>query len=534
VRIGERPQGIAAAGTKLIVALRPTTNAHRGGTLRVAAPNLAPLDTLVGAPSTRHTNDGLVAFRHVGGADGGQLVPDLAVALPVPTDGGRTYRFRVRPGIHYSDGRPLRATDFRRALERQFLVSKDVSYYGAVVGAQQCVDEPERCNLTRGIDADNRAGTVTFHLLGPDPEFLYALALPFAFAVPTDTPAHAITKPLPATGPYMVGDFDQRTHLTLVRNPQFHEWSKAARPDGYPDRIQVTTGPKAKQVRAAERGEVDIAFDVPPTLQREARTRYASQLHVNPLHGVTYLFLNSRVPPFNDVRARRAVSYAANRAAAVRISARAAGADPTCQILPPAFPGYEPYCPYTVRGHGSWRAPDLARARRLVAASGTRGSLIRVQVPENHRGEESFIAALLRGVGYRPQIEKVTDDAYYGLLRGTQEQKASVQAGPVSWFADLPAASNYIATFFACRSPGNVFGFCDRGIDSKIRQARTLQTTDPYVANRLWAQIDRAIIDQAVVVPLVTFKEIDVVSPRVGNYQYSPQWGVLTDQMWVR
>jgi peptide/nickel transport system substrate-binding protein len=257
-------------------------------------------------------------------------------------------------------------------------------------------------------------------------------------------------------------------------------------------------------------------------------------LHVNPLHGVTYLFLNLRVPPFDDVRVRRALSYAANRAAAVRISARAAGADPTCQILPPDFPGYEPYCPYTLGGHAPWRAPDLARARRLVAASGTRGSLIRVQVPENHRGEEGFIAALFRSLGYRVRVEKVSDSAYYGLLSAPPERKARLQAGPVSWFADLPAASNYFVTFFSCSSPGNPFGFCDRGIERRMRRARTLQTTDPYVANRLWAQIDRAIIDQAVVVPLVTFKEIDVVSPRVGNYQYSPQWGVLSDQMWVR
>jgi YVTN family beta-propeller protein len=535
VRIGERPQGLAAGATKLIVAIRPASDAHRGGTLRVGAPGIAPsLDTLLGTPATRSTNDGLVGFRRVGGADGGQLVPDLAVTLPPATDGGRTYSFRLRPGIRYSNGRMLQPADFRRSLERQLLVGKDALYYSAIIGAKECVAKPARCDLSRGIVTDNRAGTVTFHLLGPDPDFLYALALPFAYAVPADTPARDVgSHPIPATGPYMVGSFD-RNRLTLVRNPYFREWSKAAQPDGYPDKILVTTAPKAKQVHAAERGELDLAFDVPPALQREAKTRYASQLHVNPLHGVTYLFMNSQVPPFDDVRVRRAVNYAADRAAAVRISARAVAADPTCQVLPPAFPGYEPYCPYTMRGHGSWKAPDLARARRLVAASGTQGSLITVQVPDNHRGEESFIAALFRSLGYRAQVKKVSDRAYYTLLNSRGPEKNRLQAGPVSWFADFPAASNYIATFFSCSSPANFSAFCDRSIERQIRRARALQTTDPYLANRLWAKIDRRIVDRATVAPLVTFKEIDIVSPRVGNYQYNPQWGVLSDQIWVR
>jgi YVTN family beta-propeller protein len=535
VHIGERPEGLAVAKTKLIVAVRPASDGHRGGTLRIGAPGLSPsLDTLTATPAIRQTNDGLVAFRSVGGADGGQLVPDLAVAFPQATNGGRTYTFRLRPGIRYSNGHPLQAADFRRALQRQFLVGKDVLYYGAIVGASECVTKPTRCDLSRGIDTDNRSATVTFHLLGPDPDFLYALALPYAYGVPADTPARDVgSHPIPATGPYMVGSSD-RMHLTLVRNPYFHEWSRAAQPDGYADKILVTTAPKAEQVHAAEHGELDIAFDVPPKLQREARTRYASQLHENPLYGVTYVMLNTRVAPFDDVRVRQAVSYAADRAAAVRISARAVGADPTCQILPPAFPGYEPYCPYTARGRSPWSAPDLARARRLVAASGTRGSLVRVQVPENHRGEESFFAALFRSLGYRPQVEKVADKAYYSLLASRGPKKNRLQAGPVSWFADFPAASNYIETFFSCTSPSNFSGFCDRSIERQIRRAHALQTTDPYLANRVWAKIDRAIVDKAVFVPLLTFKEIDVVSPRVGNYQYNPQWGVLSDQIWVR
>jgi YVTN family beta-propeller protein len=538
VRIGERPEGLAATATNLFVAVRPANTLHRGGTLRIAVPELEPsLDPLHWVSPATTLYDGLLGVRRVGGADGGQLVPDLAVSIPAPTDSGRAYTFRLRPGIRYSNGRLVQPADFRRALERGFRVEGGVSYYGAIIGAEQCAATPERCDLSRGIVTDARARTVTFHLGRPDPNFLFALAVPLAFAVPADTPVREIgSRPLPATGPYMVQSFDPRRQLTLVRNPFFREWSKAAQPDGYADKIVVTPVPsKLEQVRMAERGKIDFVFDIPRELQHEVFTQYASQVHVNPVRAVTYLFLNTRVPPFSDVRVRRALNYAADRAAGARSSTRGVGGYPTCQVLPPDFPGYEPYCPYTALGgrRGKWTAPDLKRARQLVAASGTRGATISVWVPANHRGEEAFVTKLLHSVGYRVRLRKVSTDAFTNVVFGNPHQ-TRVQAGPVSWFADIPAASNYLELFYACNGLGNGSGFCDRRIDRLIRRAGALGTTDLYRANRLWARIDRAVVDKAATVPLFTLKEVDIVSRRVGNYQYNPQWGVLSDQLWVR
>jgi len=546
VPIGERPEGLAARGGRLFLAVRSAGGAHRGGTLRLVAAKgpfqPGSLDTVNFsiAPTTILTNDGLVGFRRVGGSDGSQLVPDLALALPSPTDGGRTYTFRLRAGISYSTGRPVQPADFRRALERAVIIGHGPGIYGAIVGADTCAARPRRCHLSRGIATDDRTRTVTFHLRGPDPDFVYKLALPYAFAVPADTPAKDVgTHPLPATGPYMIAIYKQGKGggLTLVRNPRFREWSKAAQPDGYPDRmILALGGSPSRVVRAVERGNQDLALDgVPPELEHEVETQFASQMHVNPLTGTTYLFMNTKVPPFDDVRVRRALNYAADRAAGVQISSRATGAQPTCQILPPAFPGYRRYCPYTKgpSANGAWRAPDIERARRLVVASGTRGAVVTVWVPDNHQGEAPFAAALLRSLGYHARIKRVSNDVYYNPATGPLDPGRHVQAGLFSWFADYPAASNYFGTFFSCRAPSNWSEFCDRGIEAEFRRALGLQTTDPYLANRLWARIDREIVDQAPVVPLFTLKQIDIVSRRVGNYQFHPQWGVLLGQLWV-
>jgi len=548
LQIGERPEGIAVRGGRLFVAVRSAGRAHRGGTLRLAGPSgpfrPGSVDTtnFSIAPTTILTNDGLVGFRRVGGSDGSQIVPDLAVALPTPTDGGRTYTFRLRAGISYSTGRPVQPADFRRALERALIINHSPVYYGAVVGVEACVARPKRCDLSRGIVTDDRTRTVTFHLRGPDPDFVYKLALPYAFAVPADTPAKDVgTHPLPATGPYMIAHYKpgKGGDLTLVRNPRFREWSKAAQPDGYPDRMifALRRGSAGGVVRSVERGDQDFALSgVPPQLEHEVETQFASQMHVNPLTGTTYLFMNTKVSPFDDVRVRRALNYAADRAAGVQISARATGAQPTCQILPPAFPGYRRYCPYTLRpgASGEWRAPDLGRARRLVAASGTTGAEVTLWVPEGHQGEAPFAATLLRSLGYHARVKQVSDDVYYNPATGPLDPGRQVQTGLFSWFADYPAASNYFGTFFSCRAPSNWSEFCDRGIEAEIQHALGLQTTDPYLANRLWARIDRQIVDQAPVVPLFTLKAVDIVSRRVGNYQFHPQWGALLGQLWVR
>ena len=184
-------------------------------------------------------------------------------------------------------------------------------YYSGIVGAGQCAKSPKRCDLSKGIVADPASNTVTFHLIAPDPDFLHKLTLPAAFAVPAATPLTA-RLPLPATGPYMIASYNAKRGVRFIRNPQFHQWSAAAQPSGYPDEIVLTVAesPRA-QLRAVERGAADLSQFVPPS--PAFRSRYAGQLQSNPQTNTGYFFLNTRVPPFDDVRVRRAVNLAIDR-----------------------------------------------------------------------------------------------------------------------------------------------------------------------------------------------------------------------------
>jgi len=543
------------------VAVRGTATSHRGGTLRVVAPvEFSSLAIFTLDPATTYsvltwsilaqTNDGLVGFNRVGGAEGATLVPDLAAALPRPADGGRTYTFRVRSGIRYSSGEALKASDFRRSLERAFRVEPQGSfpvsqYFAGIEGGAACSDRPKKCDLSAGVVADDAAGTVAFHLVEPDPEFLYKLALPVAFALPPGVPDRlGDDQALPATGPYRI-ETASESRITLVRNPRFREWSGAAQPDGNPDRIEFEfRGDLDSLVDEVAAGRADLLFATPPPGRLpELLTRYAGQVHPYASANTIYLSLNTRLPPFDDPRVRRALNLAVDRKKVARAFGGPQGATITCQVLPPNFPGYQPYCPFTQdpSASGRWTGPDLEAAHKLVEASGTAGTPVTLLTTD---AEESWVeaarlaVAALEELGYPAQLEIVSDfDRLFGLLNDPNE---GVQVGLAGWGADYPSAANFIDLLLSCDAfvPGvpnfNTAEFCDREVDALIDRALAAQTTSPERAGSLWAQVDRAVTDRAPWVPLVNTIGVDFVSARVGGYQYHPQWGVLLGQLWVR
>ena len=546
VRLDNPPRGVALVPQGVYVAVRSTGSEHRGGTLRVLS-EFGPesLDPALTGPFgwsfLLMTNDGLVGFRRVGGVQGTQLVPDLAVSLPTPTDTGKTYTFQVRPGIYYSNGKLVQPDDFKRAIERLFKVGafEAGEYYGGIVGADRCA-MGKSCDLSRGIVTDRAARTVSFHLRAPDADFLAKLALPAAFAVPAGTPAHDVgTRPIPATGPYRIAEYRKKTKtLRLVRNRAFREWSADAQPQGYPDSISLSwrSGPDASaQARAVERGAADVALSLTPVLPEPQldllATRHPSQLHMSTAFSTSYYFLNTRVPPFDDVRVRRAVNSAFDREAFVRLLGRAFA--PTCQILPPNFPGYRSTCPL------SGGVTGLDSARRLVRSSGTAGARVTVWVPSPIAEQGRYMVSVLDSLGYRARIESVDFGAYFDKVL---DSRVRAQTGYYSWNAGFPSAADFIPPQFSCAafvraSPqqnSNLSEFCDRSIDAQMKRAAAVQVQDPAAATALWQQVEQALLAQAPVVPTYNQRIVDFVSKRVGNYQYNPQWGVLLDQLWVK
>ena len=528
----------------------PASAGGKGGTMTLLA-NAAPS----GSPDPQvnytlqewqlliFTHDGLTAFKRVGGAAGGKIVPDLAESIPKPTNGGKTWTFKLRSGIKFSNGQTVTGNDVKATFERLFKIGDSPNagtWYNVIEGGDACVKTPKTCDLSKGIVVNGN--TVTFHLTTADPEFLDKLGVPFAFILPASTPAKNVNIPPPGTGPYKWAQYAPNKQIKLVRNPFFKEWSKDAQPAGNPDVMIQKFGLSVEaEVTAVENNQADWMFDPPPADRlSELGNKYASRVHINPLTAIYYFAFNVREKPFDNLKARQAVNLATDRNALVKIQGGPNLAVPTCQILPPNFPGYKPYCPYTKNPGSKWTAPDLAKAKQLVAQSGTKGATVKVNTDTTDidKALGLYFVGLLNSLGYKASLQALSADIQYPYA---QNSKNHVQFAYSSWYQDYPAASDFLNILLGCgsfhpnsNSSPNIAEFCDKGIQAKMDQAGKLGITDPTASNKLWAQVDKEVTDQAPWVAMYNPKLIDFVSKRVKGYQFSPQWYFLLDQASVK
>jgi peptide/nickel transport system substrate-binding protein len=495
-------------------------------------------------PALSLAYDGLLAYRRIPGAGGNTIVADLAASVPQPTDGGRTYTLQLRPGLRFSDGTPVRPEDFRASIERIVRLSGAAvpPYFGGIAGAGAC--SPQRCDLSKGIETDAAARTITIHLQRPDAELLHKLAIPLAYVLPARTPAAIIrTRPPPGTGPYTITAFAPGRSLRLVRNPRFHSWSAQARPDGFPDAINFTiSGDATAQVAAVQRGRADAvvaAGDFSGQLSlaqdRALELADASHVHAGPAPTTNWLFLNVRVRPFDDARVRRALNYAIDRRRVVELAGGGGLAGLSCQVIPPGLPGYEPTCPFTRDSTpaGGWSAPDLARARRLIAASGSQGARVQVWGLPKYAAVARYAGEVLRRLGYRVRVHVLPLPGYFSYVNDSRHQ---AQVGFTGWIADFLTPSSFFEPFTCSHLVRNSIDnenesqFCDHVVDAAYDAARAARGAD---ANARWAALDRRVSAASLAIPLFNRRSLMLVSERVGNAQTHQELGPLLDQFWV-
>jgi len=489
------------------------------------------------------THDGLVGFKRASGTEGTKIVPDLAESIPKPTNGGKTWTFKLRSGIKFSNGQTLTGNDVKATFVRLFKIGDSPNagtWYNVIQGGDGCVKTPASCTLDKGITVNGN--TVTFHLARQDPEFLDQLAMPFVLILPASTPDKNVNIPPAGTGPYKWVQYAPTKQIKLVRNPFFKEWSKDAQPAGNPDVILQKFGLSVEaEVTAVENNQADWMFDPPPADRlNEMGTKYANRVHINPLTATYYFAFNVNEPPFNNLKARQGVNFATDRNALVKITGGPKLAVPTCQVLPPNFPGYQQYCPYTKNPSAKWTAPDLTKAKQLIAASGTKGASVKVNTDttDTDKALGLYFVGLLRSLGYKATLQALSSDIQYSYI---QNSKNHVQFAFSDWYQDYPAASDFLNILLGCgsihpnsNSSPNIAQFCDKGIQAKMTQAASTGITDPAAANKQWAQVDKEVTDQAPWVSMYNPKYVDFLSTRVKGYQFSPQWFFLIAQSSVK
>ena len=452
----------------------------------------------------------LLGYRHVSGAGGATIVPYLARALPTVSNGGRTYTLVLRKGLKYSNGQPVKASDFKASVEREFkLDSPGAGYFANVVGAADA--QESKGGHISGIVADDATRKITITLVTPQGDFENVLASEFAAPVPASAPASdTSTHPLPATGPYVIQSYAPNRQIVEVRNPQFHAAQLDGNvPKGNPDRViwDIVGDPATALERTTSGADDWDPQAIPASKLATTEEKYRSRLKIYTPPNTYYFFMNTRVPPFDKLDVRRAVNYAIDRNALVAIYGGLAR--PTENILPPTSSAY---VKHTFYPH------DLAKARRLIRKAGAVGTHVLVW---NHaygvdRKATAYLVRVLDSIGLKANQHLTTSTNYWATIGN---QAVSAQIGFADWFQDYPHPLDWFDVLLNGERitktyNNNYANFDDRAVDAEV-DALNKQPIPTSPLNSRWAALDRQIMRQAPWAPFLNREYTDYFNEQV-------------------
>ena len=509
-----------------------------GGTLRGAIPdNPDHLDTGIsfaveGWELLEATNNGLLTFKKAGGGQQSVIEPDIATAMPVVTDHGRTYTFQVRKNVMFSPpvNRAVRPSDFQYAIERLFHVgSPGVGFYTNIAGANAYA--AHQASHISGIVADDKTGTIAFHLVKPDGAFLDDMAIPFAFAVPAGMPYKDIsTDPQwrVATGPYMVKTYTPKQQIVLVRNPNFHQWT-AASPKGHVNEVDITIGTTPEQaVNETIDGQLDWYMEaVPPDRFTALRAQYPKQTFLFPRNNVTYFSMNTRKPPFDKLAVRQAVNYAIDRNALVKIFG--GQGVPSETVLPPGFGSS--YQEHHLYPH------DLAKAKQLIQQAGATGASVQIWTTNADPAPKAaqYLASVLSQIGLNVTGVKAVDDSVYWDTLLTQSGDPQIAFNHFD--QDFPEGEDFIDTTLNGEhivNVGNndVSNTNDPTLNAMIDRTKLMPLG--AARNAQWAKIDAYFMQHdAGWAPFLHLEQATFVSPRLHGLIFTGSYFELIPEMWL-
>jgi len=446
--------------------------------------------------------------------------PEVSAGHKVSRD-RRTYTFTIRKGFRFNTGEPVTARSYERALIR--VLSPAMRVEDAELLAEQFVGgsafhEGLASKLT-GVTANGR--TLVFRLTRPWPQLLYDLAVPgrWGCPVPARLPIdpEGVGAPLPGSGPYYISRYVPGRAAVLVRNPLY----RGSRPHHVARfEVDLTTTLLTTAQRVIE-GKADLAFPVPPQVKDLVRRYGVNRRRLfffpSPEFGPRMIGLNSRRSLFrNNPELRRAVNYAIDRRALIRVGAGAASpiVSPADHFLTPAVPGFRNVRIYPPGG-------DLRKARALAKGhtrSGKAVFYVSEQLPLI-LAQARLVQAGLRKIGIRAEIRTFPHGVFLKKL-GTPGEPfdLAMSFGFATGYPDHTLLNfmfqrRYLPPAECC----NWFGFTSRRFDRQLAQASRLSGA---ARSRLYGRLDVELARAAPAVPFSLSKQAVLVSSRAGCHRF--------------
>jgi peptide/nickel transport system substrate-binding protein len=530
----------------------------------------------------------LLTYRHVEGPAGAEVVADLATEVPVPTDDGKTYTFRLKEGIRFGPplDRPITSHDVEYAFER--LATRELAaqyrfYYDPLIEGMHDFRRGRSDDIS-GIETPDD-DTIVFHLTRPAGDFVHRVAMPATAPIPEEVArcsksAGDYGRVVIASGPYMIegsedlvvdqgcremrhiAGFRPDRSLSLVRNPSYDPATDSPEVrESFVDAVRFRIfRERGAMFRRVEDGRLD-ASTYPPS--RKLVERYRSDperdatLRSGPLDRTWYLTMNLTQRPFDDRHVRQAINFVLDKQSMREAWGGAIAGDVATHVLPPNVTGGHPdgaeYDPYPSRRFGG----DVVAAREQMRQSGydtdhdgrcDASACKRILMINRNYGPwtkmQPVVEEGLRSIGITMRVRQ-SADPYTPIMTVSGNVPFALAPG---WGKDYPDAYTFFPHLFGsgnirctgntnyslvgatpktrreCRAKGRFRNLPN--VDRRINRCRAL----PYGDDRTgcWIDLDKHIMENVVPwVPYLWQRAVRLVGPAVMKYEFDQFSGEL-------
>ncbi|HVU76545.1 MAG TPA: ABC transporter substrate-binding protein [Gaiellaceae bacterium] len=466
----------------------------------------------------------LVGFPEKSGTAGTQLYPVGATAFPTVSKDGKTYTFHIRPGMKFSDGSPVTAAAYQRAFERT-LSPKMGSPVGVNIGLQDEIVGADaffngKASTISGISA--KGNTLTVKLTKANATFVSQMGMQWFTATKPNLPYTSQgVQTFPSAGPYYIASRDPGRSTVLKRNP-YYKGPRPANPDEIVFTPNVDPDQSLLQVKSGA-SDLDLVGNV-PTSSASLAQQYGvnkSRFKVGPTACMSYISMNNSRPPFDNVALRKAVNWAVDRPAQVRLLGAYAGKR-TDQILVPGVPGYKPYNVYALKG------ADVAKAKQVggsAIASAPEINFVHT-TSQSSTNRAQVVEYNLKQVGFKVKDVPTPATTFYQVVGARNTTYNMTSNG--GWCADYFDPYDFINVLFDGRkiqANNNPFYSYFNNASFNKQMDAAAQLSGSARANA-YAKLDQELmVKYAPVVPYLVINDHFLTSARLKNWIYSAYFG---------
>jgi oligopeptide transport system substrate-binding protein len=477
--------------------------------------------------------EGLLCFDH-------DLSLKALVAQDIPSleNGGistdlKTYTFKLRPDVTWSDGKKLKAQDFEYSIKRMLspdIASAYASFYFDIVGAEAYNGAANEDDATKtrlkdavGVKALDDV-TLQITLNKPRYTFLQLMTLWPTYPVREDIisqygnewtePPHYI-----GNGPYILTEWVHDDHMTFKPNPNY--WgTKPKLTEIYMAMItDVNTELEAYESNKLEISRVPLGMEktvmADPVLSKE--TLCYPQLSTCALE------FNTKKPPFDNIKVRQALACAIDRVSLVD-KVRGGVGKPALSWIPPGIPGHDPSL-------GKEYEFNITRAKELLAAAGYADldnfPVLTFQYPDtagNSLIAEFLQAQIKENLGIDLTLEPMEPKSFTQLV---EQREHTWYLG--WWFADYPDPDDWLPELFGTDAGQNNTGYSNPEFDALVKQAKSeLDNTERL---QLWDKAHKMVMADVPIVPMFYQEHLFLVKPTVEGLKTSAMDAEIPGEM---